>query len=249
MYNELLWAGLFSVGVNLLMFVWAYVKQTDKLTDVSYSLTFLALVFWGLARSTAEESHVVVAALVVLWAIRLGTYLLIRIIHKGRDKRFDGIREKPISFMSFWVMQGLTCFVVSLPFLLIMQIEDVEWAGLSSVFIVLAVCGLLLESVADYQKFNFKKKNPERFMKQGLWAKVRHPNYTGELLFWASLFGLCYGLGAPLWSVIGPIWIGYILIGFSGIPPLEKRWKSKYRDNPEFQKHWNSSWRIIPFIY
>jgi steroid 5-alpha reductase family enzyme len=49
--------------------------------------------------------------------------------------------------------------------------------------------------------------------------------------------------------MIGPLWISFIIIFFSGIPPLEKKWKEKYMSDPEFRNYWGSSWRLIPGIY
>jgi steroid 5-alpha reductase family enzyme len=238
----------FSVGFNLALYAIAYVFQTDKLTDISYSLTFMAIATYGLLMSDMEAVDWIIWGLIVLWGLRLGGYLLYRIMKIGRDRRFDEIRENPISFLGFWLMQGLTCGIVSFPVLAAFESNSVLgiWA---IIFIAVALVGWVIETVADAQKFRFKMKHPDDFISSGLWRKLRHPNYTGELLFWWALFFMALSRGAPLWTVAGPFWITFIIIFFSGIPPLEKKWKEKYMSDPEFQEYWKSSWRIVPGIY
>ena len=239
---------LFSMGFNLTLYAMAYVLQTDKLTDISYSLTFIAISTFGLVNSEMASLHWLMWALIVLWGVRLGGYLLYRIMKIGRDKRFDEIRENPISFLGFWIMQGLTCGIVSLPVLAVFE-SALPLGIWATVFIVLALTGWIMETVADTQKFRFKLEFPNDFISTGMWKKLRHPNYTGELLFWWSIFFIALAVGAPVWTILGPIWISYIIIFFSGIPPLEKKWREKYWSNANFQKYWENSWRLLPWIY
>ena len=48
--------------------------------------------------------------------------------------------------------------------------------------------GLATESLADYQKWSFKKSNPGRFCNAGLWSVSQHPNLFGNLLLWSGIF-------------------------------------------------------------
>ncbi len=52
---------------------------------------------------------------VAAWAMRLGSYLFRRILRIKVDHRFDGIRENPLRFSRFWLLQALTVGVVMLP--------------------------------------------------------------------------------------------------------------------------------------
>jgi steroid 5-alpha reductase family enzyme len=70
--------------------------------------------------------------------------------------------------------------------------------------------GLILESAADIQKNNAKKKNPRRFVDTGLYRLVRCPNYLGEMIFWTGV--LVSGIGA----VKGWQWV-LVAIGYIGI--------------------------------
>ena len=242
-----------SLGINFTMFLVAYILQTDKLTDISYSLTFALLSAFGFVFYSGKDMVDILAlVLILVWAFRLGSYLFMRIHKIGRDKRFDNIRINFKSFFLFWLMQGLTVAIVLIPFMLLISDTEKPLDSIPVVCILISATGLILETIADQQKYRFKLNNANQFMNSGVWRFIRHPNYTGELMFWfgIGLLSAHYMNGSYiLLSLSGPIWISYIIIRFSGIPPLEKTWKDKYSDNSEFKEYWNKSWRLIPFIY
>ena len=120
---------LFSVGFNLFLFLIAYVLQTDKITDLSYSMTFVILAVASFLRSGQDVVDILLLSLVLIWAIRLGSYLFKRIHRIGRDERFDKIRVKFTSFLTFWIMQGLTCFIVLIPVLKANEVISKESTG------------------------------------------------------------------------------------------------------------------------
>lgn len=237
-----------SVALNLVMFTIAYLLQTDKITDISYAATFVLLASYFLFQNSVSSYKLILFGILVLWAFRLGFYLFVRIHEMGRDERFDHIRTNIKSFFLFWVMQGLTCAIVALPIILSFQKELIN-INLFYIGAVVAIFGLIMETIADYQKFNFKKAYPKQFMHKGFWSKLRHPNYTGEILFWWGVFIISLGFDITLLAVISPLWIMLILIKFSGIPILEKQWASKYGHLLEFKNYLKSSDRLIPFIY
>jgi steroid 5-alpha reductase family enzyme len=115
--------------------------------------------------------------------------------------------------------------------------------------LLLAGFGLALEVVADSQKFRFKRSNPKQFMKSGVWSLLQHPNYSGELLFWWGLFIACLPFTVWYYTILGPIWISLIIIRFSGISILQKKWMENYGDDPEFQAYQKRTSKLIPFIY
>ena len=110
--------------------------------------------------------------------------------------------------------------------------------------------GFVMEAVADHQKSVFKKNpdNEGKFMKSGLWALSRHPNYFGEMLVWwgIALVALPWMRGYSLLAMIGPVFITVLLIFVSGIPLVEKAWKEKWGDDPEFQAYLKNTRMLIP---
>lgn len=239
-----------SVIFNLLMYVVAYFLQTDKLTDISYSATFAAIALAAYYYSEQQIIDQLILLMVLLWAIRLGSYLLYRVMKIGHDDRFNEIRTNPISFFVFWIMQGLTCGIVSFAFVQVLQQTEKSTSPLFWLGIALAAVGLIMETIADIQKFQFKLTHPKQFMNQGLWRKLRHPNYTGELLFWWGLFLASIPYVDHFFiAILSPIWISLIIIQFSGIRILQNKWQDTYGDRPDYQAYVAQSWRLIPYVY
>ena len=183
---------------------------------------------------TNNVRQVVITVLVTLWGARLAGYLLIRIVRTGKDKRFDQIRENPIKFLIFWIIQIIWVYVVSLPVIFINSPVALQ-SGISIADIVGAVIfllGFLYETVADYQKFIFKTSpmNKDKWCDVGLWKFSRHPNYLGEICVWWGAFIVSSAvLVAAKWlAVISPLFVMLTLIFFSGIPPLERSADKKY---------------------
>jgi len=168
-----------------------------------------------------------------IWAVRLGVFLFCRVIIFGGDKRFDKIKTKPLTFLIYWMVQGLWVFITLLPILLVNRIKRndklnfLDYTG----FIVWFV-GFLFEVVADYQKFTFKlnAETHDTFISDGLWGISRHPNYFGEILLWCGVFiSSSSGLsGLEHICVISPLFVHYLLTRVSGIPLLEKRGLKKF---------------------
>jgi steroid 5-alpha reductase family enzyme len=51
--------------------------------------------------------NVITSVFVLVWAMRIGGFLLYRVLKIGSDNRFDDIRSKFLSFLGFWVAQIL----------------------------------------------------------------------------------------------------------------------------------------------
>ena len=110
--------------------------------------------------------------------------------------------------------------------------------------------GLLIESVADNQKYFFKK-NPEnkgRFISTGLWKYSRHPNYFGEILVWWGITITCipYFYGLDFLYFISPLVITLLLLYVTGIPLLEKSWNEKWGNDPGFVQYKKQTNILIP---
>eukprot|EP00951_Prasinocladus_malaysianus_P028600 scaffold261046_cov42-Prasinocladus_malaysianus.AAC.1 len=80
----------------------------------------------------------------------------------------------------------------------------------------LGYLGWLIEAVGDFQKSAAKAKNPDRWVDTGLYALLRHPNYTGEQLLWASSFLAGTVCAAPAAAEAWP-WMLGALLGLAGI--------------------------------
>ena len=240
-----------AVVVNGAFFAVAAARKTDTVTDLSYSLTFALLAIVLLFTGAGKPVQVVASLLVLAWAVRLGAYLFRRILLIKVDHRFDGMREDPLRFARFWLLQAITVAVVMLPVSYLLDANHPS--GLGSWSIVGAavwLVGLLVEAVADAQKaaFRAKDENRGRFVAGGLWRYSRHPNYFGEMLVWWGLFVYAVPVlhGAAFAVVIGPVFISLLLLFVSGIPPLERSAEEKYGNDAGYRDYKRRTSILVP---
>jgi steroid 5-alpha reductase family enzyme len=240
-----------SIGINLVMFVPAYLMGTDKLTDISYSLTFLFVASAAYYKSSHTSAQLVLLAAVSLWAIRLGVFLLGRVLVNGKDKRFDDMRGSVIKFGRFWLLQGLTVFVVLLSSLLFWDSKRTHLGLASIVGLVVFILGLVLEAIADQQKRKFSQNpaNKGKWIASGVWGCSRHPNYLGEILVWSGLYVFVMpslSSTSKITALISPLYIIVLLLFVSGIPLLEKSADKKWGSNKDYIKYKQRVPLLIP---
>lgn len=110
--------------------------------------------------------------------------------------------------------------------------------------------GLSNETIADWQKINFKKKkeNRDKWMDSGIWKYARHPNYFGKMLVWWGIFvaNINFLKGTNFLTILGPIFISLMLRFVSGVPTIESRYEEKFGDNKEYRKYKENTRLLIP---
>lgn len=237
--------------INLAAFVPAYLLRTDKLTDVTYALSFVALALYGFVVGPGASAHGVLLVMLGIWAARLGGYLLLRIHTMGRDARFDDRRGSVRRFGAFWLLQGVTVWVVMLPSTIFFAraVDRIPAWAYAGVAVWLA--GLVIETVADAQKYRFKTnpRNEGRWIEHGLWRYSRHPNYLGEIMVWTGVYlytlsGL--SIGQALVGVVSPVYLSLLLIRVSGIPILEKRADERWGGDEAYRRYRRRTGILLP---
>jgi steroid 5-alpha reductase family enzyme len=196
--------------------------------------------------------------MVILWGLRLGIFLFIRIRKQKFDKRFDGIRESFPKFLRFWVFQALAVWIILLPSLLFISdpslsacfncTDNIAWWAMA-----IWAIGLLTEAIADIQKYIFSQnpKNKDRFIQSGLWKYSRHPNYFGEILCWVGIYLYVFGWLSPLGrlaGIISPLFIACLLLFVTGLPPLEKFADEKWGKRKDYKEYKRKTSVLIPWI-
>ena len=179
----------------------------------------------------------VMLAVVVVWAGRLSRHLVTRFGSDKEDPRYDDLMRKPAASLltSVLLPQGSVAWLVSVP----VQVAAVGGtggtggtAGVTPVIVVLgtvvAVAGLVFESVADRQLDDFRAEGVSgRVMDRGLWSWSRHPNYFGESLVWWGIWvaAAASGVGvlAAVLSLVSPVAMTVTLVWGTGARLLEKR--------------------------
>jgi steroid 5-alpha reductase family enzyme len=240
-----------SLAVNAAFFAFAAVRKTDVVTDLSYSLSFALLAIVLPFLGARESVQLVASLLVLVWAVRLGGYLLRRILRIKVDHRFDEMRDDPVRFARFWLLQAISVAVIMLPVSYLLGRDAAPGFGiwaLAGAFVWLV--GLVIEAVADAQKSAFKAKseNRERFIANGMWRYSRHPNYFGEILVWWGLvvYAVPFLHGAAFAVIVGPVFITLLLLFVSGIPLLERSADAKYGDDPAYRDYKRRTSILVP---
>lgn len=227
---------LIAAGATLAVFLvaWAITAAISDLTplDSFWGLAPVAGVWAGaLADGALTTSEKLAAALTTLWGVRLAVYLLSRWRrHGGEDSRYASMRRKAgpgFRLRSLWTVVGLQAMlslVVCLPIWGSLLYQDAEPGTLGWVFAVVALAGVMIEAAADSQLAAFKAspENAGKTLTSGLWALSRHPNYVGEIMFWAGFAALAASYGA-WWAIVSPFVIGFLLMRWSGAPLVERK--------------------------
>ncbi|KAB1212308.1 hypothetical protein CJ030_MR5G025076 [Morella rubra] len=223
-----------TVGYQLLFFIVTALLKFDKVTDFAGSTNFVLIAILTLVlKGTWHFRQVVLTLLVVIWGLRLGVFLLMRILQWGEDRRFDEMRSNFGKLAIFWIFQAVWVWTVSLPVTVVnssnrnpsIQAADITgWIMWSS--------GFIAEATADQQKLVFKNspENRGKWCDVGLWKYSRHPNYFGEILLWWGIFVASIPVleGAEWLVILGPIFLTLLLLFISGIPLLEESADKKF---------------------
>ena len=251
MVESLILALGISFGIQVIFFIFAAAFKTDKVTDFSYGLSFFIItLYFYFASSMYHAVQAVVTILISVWAMRLASYLVIRIFKTKKDERFNEIRDHFWKFATFWFFQAVTVWVILLPAIVLLLTNNLSINPAFFVGVIIWAVGFFIESLADQQKFTFKKKpeNKEKWIEFGIWKYSRHPNYFGEILCWVGIFiiALPY-LSGWLWlTAVSPLFITFLLCFVSGIPPLEKKYDKKFAGNSEYQKYKKRTSILVP---
>jgi len=244
--------GLIAFGLNWLVFIPSNLAKTERYFDLTGSLTYLAIILFAVSLSPDLDTRAALAAaMVAIWAVRLGSFLFLRIRRQGRDGRFDTIKTDPLRFFATWTVQGLWVLLTAAAALAIVttdQRQELGWIGYTGVFVWLA--GFSIEVVADRQKSVFRREpaNGGRFISSGLWAWSRHPNYFGEITLWTGIAIMSLPvLSGWQWVVlVSPVFVTLLLTRLSGVPMLEARADRRWGDDEAYQRYKTATPVLIP---
>lgn len=228
-----------------LLWVLHLILKNASIVDVGwvYGIVLLGVMYGTMGPGFGPRKFLI-TLMVLLWGLRLGTYILTRIWGREEEGRYQALRQEwktqlPLKFLGFFLLQGVLDAVFALPILFASlnpapQISVLEW--LSSSLWLLAFMG---ETLADLQLQGFKKDpvNRGKTCRAGLWNYSRHPNYFFEWLIWVSFF--IFAVASPYgWiSIVCPVLIFYFLFKVSGIPATEAQaLRTKGDDYRDYQR-------------
>ncbi len=238
--------------IQWFVFIPSFINRTEHFFDLTGSLTFISTVLFTLM--VIPEIYlrdVVIALLVIIWAVRLGSFLFLRVRKDGGDGRFDIMKTKFWWFLMTWNIQGMWVFLSLAAGLAAMTSNQKLEADIFLLIgLVIWITGFAIEVIADTQKSKFRSypENKDKFISTGIWSWSRHPNYFGEILLWIgiTIIALPVLQGWQFITLISPIFIIFLLTQVSGVRLLELRGKKKWGDNEEYQRYIQSTSVLIP---
>ena len=252
------WCAIIAFAVQWLAWIPASISQTERFYDLTGGLTYLAVVAFSLwAGSQSEDPSTrewLISALVAIWAIRLSSFLVLRIHEAGKDGRFDQLKTSPVRFLVPWTLQALWVFL-TLNVVVVINSQSGPapplgiWDGIG---LMVWILGFGIEVVADSQKtaFNANPENEGKWIAEGLWSRSRHPNYLGEIMLWTgiAIFGVACLDGLEMVAWISPVFVYLLLTKVSGIPLLDRRSLAKWGDNPEYRNYREKTPALFPHL-
>lgn len=238
--------------IQWVVFVPSYLAQTEKFFDLTGSLSYITvMVFAALLSKNIDARSILLMALVLIWAVRLGTFLFRRVHRVGKDGRFDEIKPSFPRFLNVWTVQGLwVTFTAAAALAAITSSIRKEIDIFAIAGAIIWLMGFAIEATADAQKDAFGKnpQNKGKFIHTGLWARSRHPNYFGEILLWlgVAVIALPVLQGWQLLTLISPVFVAILLIKISGIPLLEARADKKWGGQPDYEAYKKNTPVLLP---
>ena len=239
-------AVLLAFLISWIAYLPAYFFQTEKFYDLTGSIKYLILTWFIYVLSYQEYGfnigNLILASLISIWTLRLGSFLFMRIHKDGEDKRFRTIKTSASQFLLTWTLSGMWVSLCSIcAFTAISNPAGVIMNPITYIGIALFILGFGIEVIADHQKTVFRSisENKDRFITSGLWSKSRHPNYLGEIVLWLAIAVISFSSlnGLQYISLISPIFTYLLLVYVSGVRMLEDRSNKKWGDDPDYQEY------------
>jgi len=265
-FNSIDISGVNLVGHLLVMifviqwiaYIPAFIFKTEKFYDLTGSLTYISAILLALYSTNTSHSFdlggLIIGLAIIVWAIRLGSFLFMRIHKDKKDGRFDSIKTSFSQFFMTWTLQGMWVFICSSAALV--AIANPTGVVINSVFMLglaLFILGFVVEVIADNQKTVFRSipENKDLFINEGLWARSRHPNYFGEITLWTGItvMGISTFEGMNYLAIFSPIFSYLLLVYVSGVRMLEYRGHKKWGHLEEYQNYKKNTPKLIPKLY
>jgi steroid 5-alpha reductase family enzyme len=241
---DLLWStALADLVATCVVFAFSVGANNSSIYDAFWSVAPLGITGYWAAHPAAQGDPVrtvVVVALVVVWGCRL-TYNWWRgwrgLEHE--DWRYAAMRPRSgraywlVSLAGFHLFPTTVVFLGCLPLWCALVVGTRPFGWLDAVGAGVTMSSIVVEAVADRQLARHRgavaaarargETIEHPLLTEGLWAWSRHPNYLGELGFWAGLFII--GLAAQptsWWTFAGLVAMG-LLFTLVSVPLIENR--------------------------
>jgi steroid 5-alpha reductase family enzyme len=238
--------------IQWVVFVPSYLARTERFFDLTGSVTYIAVTLGLLLLAGSWDARrVLLAVLVLVWAVRLGIFLFGRVSRSGADDRFDEIKGSFPRFLAVWTIQGLWVSVTAAAaWIAISASRQVGIDAFAVVGFLLWAAGFAVEVVADHQKSRFRADPAHRgrFISTGLWSRSRHPNYFGENLLWIGVAVIALPVldGWHWVGLVSPVFVAMLITRVSGVPLLEAKAEAKWGGQPDYEEYKQTTPVLVP---
>lgn len=241
-----------GIALHWLAFAPSWLRHTERWFDLVGAMSFIATMLAAvLAHPAPDGRALLLAAMIIIWAARLGSFLYGRVKKAGGDRRFDEIKHVFWRFAFAWTLGGTWVLLTSAAALAAMTSgtpRPLGWFALAGGLLWLA--GFAIEVAADRQKTRFRADpaNADRFITTGLWSRSRHPNYFGEILLWIGIAVIALPAlsGWQHVTLASPLFVILLLVRISGVRMLEERGRRRWGDDPAWRRYIAATPMLIP---
>ncbi|MDA0193645.1 MAG: DUF1295 domain-containing protein [Bacteroidetes bacterium] len=253
--NTLISAAVGDIAATIVIFAFSFFLKNSSLYDPYWSIIPILIATYWMINSPEGNMvrHSMIIFLIVFWGLRL-TINWIR-GWKGlhhQDWRYTDLARK--NGKVYWLISfsGIHMF----PTMLVFAGMSPVWVAMKSasgiglmdyIAFLITFSAIVIEWISDEQLIAFKHKNLDKqaFIKTGLWAYSRHPNYFGEVAFWVGLFLFAFGISnTNYWTGNGAVAM-IILFVFISIPMMDDRHKAS---RPEYEAHVKKVSALVPWF-
>ncbi|MFO1111203.1 MAG: DUF1295 domain-containing protein [Bradyrhizobium sp.] len=230
---------LMAVSLSILMAgAWIVQQRTgnsgwvDTIWTFSLGLVGAAGALWPMDDAAPNGRQWLVAGLVAIWSLRLGIHIAIRTAGIADDPRYASFAKEwglnaPRRMFIFLQNQALGTIPLAFAIFVAARFPQPALRLQDCLGALILLIGIAGEALADAQLKRFRENpaNKGRVCDVGLWRWSRHPNYFFEWFGWLAypVIGLSLDYPWGLATLLAPIFMYWILVHVTGIPPLEEQ--------------------------
>lgn len=214
----------FSVVMVLVAYAFYLLCQQPGIIDVFWGVNITGIALIYLSQDLSSRLNQINLLLVLIWGTRLSLFLyLTRIKKEVKEKRYEKLAQgkKNIKLFYFfqYLLQAPLAFIIALPFYFIHF--NLYFSNVYLMAQAMVVVGLIGESSADYQLYQYAKNKKRPVCDSGLWRYSRHPNYFFECSIWLGFSLLGINNTISLLSLLSIITL-FSIMWFITLPLTEK---------------------------
>lgn len=250
-----IWMNLFLADLAGTFVIWvsSLLLNNASVYDPYWSIqpvVILPLLMLHVGKITT--SSLLLCAVVVVWGARLTINWIstFKGLHE-QDWRYDQIKQQTgqlyplINLLGIQLMPTLIVYACIIPIVFVI-LQSPDFTPLILPGLMISVIGVSLETIADLQMQDFRRKNLSKsaIIREGLWKYSRHPNYLGEILMWWGVYLVCLASSPSAWMLGLGALLNTALFLFISIPLAEKR-LAKYKEG--FSEYQKQTRMLLPF--